>query len=164
MPIESGTKLGAYEVIAPMNTGNTSEVYKASDTRLNRSVAIRLLPPEVLPDPESKDRLKRESQAIASLNHPNICAVYEAGEHEGIGYVVMEHVEGEMLSQRLTRGAVDLDEALRIAIAIADALDKAHRKGIAHRGLNPSNVILTATGIKVLGFSLSPINPLSATT
>jgi serine/threonine protein kinase/Tol biopolymer transport system component len=155
MPLEPGTKLGPYEIIAPVNAGS-GETYKASDTRLKRSVVIRLLPPEFSSKPELSDQLKRESQTLASLNHPNICAVYDASEHEGLGYVVTENVEGETLAQRLTRGPMELDEALRVAIAIADALDKAHRKGIAHRGLNPSNIMLTATGVKVLDFSLTP--------
>src|SRR6266542_1114152 len=150
MPLEPGTRLGPYQVVGTLNTANGVELYKALDTRSNRSVAIRILLPEFSANPELKDRLTRESETIASLNHPNICSIYEAGEHEGVGYVVMECVEGEMLGQRLTHGAMELDEALRIAIAIAGALDEAHRKGITHRSLNPSNVVLTATGVKVL--------------
>src|SRR5579871_4011023 len=137
MALESGTKLGPYEIIAAVST-DSGEAYKASDTRLKRSVVIKLLPPEFSSNPSLKEKLKSESRTIASLNHPNICAIYDAPEHEGLGYIVTELVEGETLAQRLSRGSLELDEALRVAIAIADALDKAHRMGIAHRGLNPS--------------------------
>ena len=136
------------------------EVYKATDTRLNRTVAIKVLPPHWVRDPEMKQRFDREAQTIASLAHPHICTLHDIGsEHrEGqqpIDYLVMEHLEGQTLAKRLERGALPLDEALKVGIAIADALDFAHRAGIVHRDLKPANVMLTPTGPKLLDFGLA---------
>src|SRR6516162_3614300 len=158
MALEAGTKLGPYEILEPINDG---EAYKATDTRLNRPVAIKVLPPDVSQDPQLRQRLESETQAIASLKHPNICAVVETGHENGAAYVVTEYLEGETLARRLTRGPLELDDALKVAVAIADALDKAHRRGITHRGLNPSNVMLTPAGAKVLDFGVTPLTRLS---
>lgn len=155
MPIEPGTRLGPYEILSAIGAGNSGEVYKASDTRLNRSVTVKVLPAEFAPDAARKERVKRDAQTLASLNHPNICALYDVGSQEGVEYVVTEWLEGETLAQRLAKGALEIDEALKIGTAIADALDKAHRRGVTHRGLNPSAVMLTPNGVKLLDFGLS---------
>src|SRR5262245_19235438 len=159
MSLEAGTKFGPYEISTRIMTSDTGDVYKASDTRLNRAVALRLLASEVFQDPQMKERLEREAQMVASLNHPNICAIYDVGYEGGTAYVVMESLDGETLAERLEKGRLEIEEALKIAIAIADALDKAHRRGIAHRGLNPSSVLLTANGAKLLDFGLARSNP-----
>jgi Tol biopolymer transport system component len=161
MSLEAGTKLGPYEILAPFG-GNAGETYKASDTRLNRPVAIRVLPAGFSEDPQLKQRLDRDTQTLASLKHPNICAIVDAGREAGADYVVTEYIEGETLAQRLTRGPLELEEALKVAIGIADALDKAHRRGVTHRGLNPSNVMLTPTGVKVFDFGLTSFKGLGA--
>jgi serine/threonine protein kinase/Tol biopolymer transport system component len=160
MPLSPGIRLGPYEVLSPIGAGGMGEVYKATDTRLNRTVAIKVLPPHWVRDPEMKQRFDREAQTIASLTHPHICTLHDIGsEHrEGqqpIDYLVMEHLEGQTLAKRLERGALPLDEALKVGIAIADALDCAHRAGIVHRDLKPANVMLTPTGPKLLDFGLA---------
>ena len=160
MALASGTRLGPYEVQSPIGAGGMGEVYKATDTRLNRTVAIKVLPQLFVRDPEMKQRFDREAQTIASLAHPNICTLHDVGsEHrEGqqpIDYLVMEYLEGQTLARRLERGALPLDEALKVGIAIADALDAAHRAGIVHRDLKPANVMLTPTGPKLLDFGLA---------
>src|SRR5512138_2426730 len=148
MALEPGAKLGPYEILAPIETDNT-ESYKASDTRLNRTVTLKLYPPHVSSNSELKQRLEREMLTVAALKHPHICALYDV-LHEGVSdYLVTEYLEGETLAERLKRGPMDVDEVLKVAIAMADALDKAHRLGVTHRGLNPSNVILTAGGAKL---------------
>ena len=113
------------------------EVYQARDTRLDRTVAIKVLPEHVAADPDLKQRFEREARTIAALNHPHICTLHDIGNQDGIDFLVMEHLDGETLAQRLDQGALPLDLALRIAIQIADALDKAHRQGIVHRDLKP---------------------------
>ena len=160
MALAPGTRLGPYEVQSPIGAGGMGEVYKATDTRLNRTVAIKVLPTQWVRDPEMKQRFDREAQTIASLAHPNICTLHDIGsEHrEGeqpIDYLVMEYLEGQTLATRLGRGALPLDEALKVGIAIADALDCAHRAGIVHRDLKPANVMLTPTGPKLLDFGLA---------
>jgi Tol biopolymer transport system component len=163
MSLESGVKLGPYQIVAPISTGNGGDIYKASDTRLNRIVSIRLLPEEFAANSEVRQRLERDVKAIASLNHPNICGLYDVGDQNGANYLVTEHVEGETLAQRLTRGPMELDEALKVGIAVADALDKAHRTRVTHRSLNPSNVMITAAGAKLMNFGLAKPEPLQAT-
>ena len=160
MALAPGTRLGPYEVQAPIGAGGMGEVYKATDTRLNRTVAIKVLPTHWVQDPEMKQRFDREAQTIASLTHPHICTLHDIGsEHrEGqppIDYLVMEFLEGQTLAKRLERGALPLDEALKVGIAISDALDTAHRAGIVHRDLKPANVMLTPTGPKLLDFGLA---------
>ena len=116
------------------------EVYSATDTRLDRTVAIKVLPAELAADPDRRERFEREAKAIAALNHPHICTLHDVGHEDGTDFLVMEHLEGESLQDRLTKGALPLDQALQVAIQIADALDKAHRQGITHRDLKPGNI------------------------
>ena len=154
MNLAQGTRLGPYEIVAPLGAGGMGEVYKATDTRLNRTVAIKILPPH-LSDGEMKARFDREAQTIASLSHANICTLHDVGADGQHNYLVLEFLEGETLADRLARGAAPLTEALTIAIAIADALDKAHRQGVIHRDLKPANVMLTKSGPKLLDFGLA---------
>jgi len=158
MPLEPGTKLGPYEILAASGSGTTGSIYKASDTRLNRTVWIRVLPPQFSELPQLRVNFEREAQTIASLKHPHICALYDVGQQDDAHYCVTEYLEGETLRERLKHGALELEDALKIGIAIADALDKAHRQGINHRGLNPSNVMLTESGPKLLDFGLARWN------
>jgi Tol biopolymer transport system component len=157
MSMPPGTRLGPYEVLAPLGEA-PEERYKASDTRMNRVVTLKMLPPGFSERPELKARLEHDTQAISSLNHPNISALMDVGHQDpAIDFVVAEYVEGETLAQRLARGPMDLSEALAVAIAIADSLDKAHRRGIVHGGLNPTVVILTPHGPKVFDFGLAKL-------
>ena len=151
MTLAAGIRLGPYEIQAPLGAGGMGEVYKARDTRLDRIVAIKVLPSLVAHDPDLKQRFEREARAISSLNHPHICAIYDVGHQDGIDFLVMEYLEGETLAQRLTKGALPLDRALACAIEIADALDKAHRQGIVHRDLKPGNIMLTKSGRQAAG-------------
>ena len=131
------------------------EVYKARDTRLDRTVAVKVLPEELSGNAELRERFEREARAISSLNHPHICTLYDVGREDGIDFLVMEYLEGETLAERLQRGALRLDEALRYAIQIADALDNAHRHGVVHRDLKPGNIMLTEAGAILLDFGLA---------
>jgi eukaryotic-like serine/threonine-protein kinase len=155
MPLAVGTRLGPYEIVAPLGAGGMGEVYRAKDTRLDRSVAIKVLPSHLTADPERRARFEREAKAVSSLNHPHICTVYDVGHEQGTDYLVMELVEGETLAQRVKKGALPLDQLLRTAIEIADALDKAHRQGVIHRDLKPGNVMLTKAGSKLMDFGLA---------
>jgi serine/threonine protein kinase len=155
MPLASGVRLGPYEILSPLGAGGMGEVYKARDTRLNRPVAVKILPAALAADPVFRERFEREARTIASLTHPHICTLYDVGRHDQIDYLVMEHLEGETLAARLARGALKLDEALGVAIAIADALDRAHRASVTHRDLKPGNVMLTPEGAKLLDFGLA---------
>src|SRR5262245_18128041 len=162
-----GVQLGPYKIEGILGKGGMGEVYRATDTRLNRTVAIKVLPQRFSEDAEMRQRFEREARMIAALNHPHICTLYDVGNQDGIDFLVMEHLEGETLAARLTRGPLPLDEALKIADAIADALDKAHRNGITHRDLKPSNIMLTRGGAKLLDFGLAKhvvtvVQPLSA--
>src|SRR5262245_1790940 len=129
----TGTKVGPYEILSQLGAGGQGEVYKARDARLNRFVAIKVLPDNLSQNPELKTRFEREAQTLASLSHPHICPVFDVGRQDGVDYLVMEYIEGETLAERLKSARLPLDQSLRIAIEIADALDKAHRQGIAHR-------------------------------
>jgi serine/threonine protein kinase len=131
------------------------EVYKAKDTRLDRTVAIKVLPSHLAESPERRERFEREARAVSSLNHPNICTLHDIGEQEGTHYLVMEYIEGETLADKLQKGPLPLDQALRYGIQIADALDKAHRQGVVHRDLKPGNVMITKPGAKLLDFGLA---------
>jgi eukaryotic-like serine/threonine-protein kinase len=155
MTLAPGTKLGPYEIVAPLGAGGMGEVYQARDTRLDRSVAIKVLPPHLSAAPESRARFEREARAISSLNHPHICVLHDVGHTDGIDYLVMEHLEGETLAQRLERGPLPIPEALKLGIQIADALDRAHKSGIVHRDLKPGNIMLTRSGAKLLDFGLA---------
>ncbi len=157
MPLVTGSRLGPYEILAPIGAGGMGEVYKARDTRLDRIVAIKVLPSHLADRPELRQRFEREAKAISSLSHPNICALFDVGHESGVDYLVMEYLEGETLADRLARGALPAEQALRYGIEIAAALDKAHRQGIVHRDLKPGNVILTRTGAKVLDFGLAKV-------
>jgi eukaryotic-like serine/threonine-protein kinase len=155
MTLLPGSKLGPYEIQSPLGAGGMGEVYRARDTRLERTVAIKILPAQFTSDPISKQRFEREAKAISSLNHPHICTLYDIGHQDGTDYIVMECVEGETLAKRLEKGPLPQEQGLRVAAQIAEALDKAHRSGIAHRDLKPGNIMLTATGAKLLDFGLA---------
>jgi eukaryotic-like serine/threonine-protein kinase len=155
MSLSAGTILGHYEIVAPLGTGGMGEVYRANDRRLDRIVAIKILPANIAADPASKQRFEREAKTISSLNHPNICVLHDIGHQDGVDYIVMECVEGETLAKRLEKGPLPLDQTLKYAAQIADALDKAHRNGIVHRDLKPGNIMLTPSGAKLLDFGLA---------
>src|SRR5438445_6673121 len=137
MPLSPATRLGPYEIVSWIGAGGMGEVYRAKDTRLDRTVAIKILPEHLSSNPQVRERFEREAHAIASLNHPHICTLHDVGHQNGIDYIVMEYLEGETLAKRLAKGALPLDQALRYAIEIADALDAAHRHGVIHRDLKP---------------------------
>ena len=155
--MESGTKLGPYEIHEQIGAGGMGEVYRATDTRLDRIVAIKVLPEHLASDPQRRERFEREAKAVSSLNHPHICTLHDVGEQDGTHYLVMELVEGDTLAARLEKGRLPLDQALEYAIQIADALDKAHRQGIVHRDLKPGNIMLTKSGVKLLDFGLAKL-------
>ena len=155
MPLAAGTKLGPYEIIVPLGAGGMGEVYRARDTRLERTVAIKILPAQFSSDPVRKQRFEREAKTISSLNHPHICVLHDVGHQDGIDYLVMECVEGETLARRLEKGALPLEQVLKFGMQVADALDKAHRSGVVHRDLKPGNIMLTSTGAKLLDFGLA---------
>jgi serine/threonine protein kinase/Tol biopolymer transport system component len=155
MPLSTGTQLGPYEVLSPAGAGGMGEVYRARDTRLGRDVAIKVLPPHLASSPDLRARLDREAKAISSLQHPHICTLFDIGHQDGVDYLVMEFLEGETLADRLKKGPLPTDELLRIAIQVADALEKAHRQGIVHRDLKPGNVMLTRSGAKLMDFGLA---------
>ncbi len=157
MALAAGTKLGPYEIAAPLGAGGMGEVYRARDTRLNRTVAIKVLPDHLGDSVKLRERFDREARTIASLNHPHICTLYDIGREDGTDYLVMEYVEGETLAARLRRGPLPVEQVLQYAIEIADALDKAHRKGITHRDLKPGNIMLTNSGAKLLDFGLAKL-------
>jgi len=148
-------RLGPYEIIAPLGAGGMGEVYRARDTRLERTVAIKVLPEHLSCNPDSKQRFEREARAISSLNHPHICTLYDVGSQDGIDFLVMEYLEGQTLADRLQKGALPIEQVLKIGIEIADALDKAHRQGIVHRDLKPGNIMLTKSGAKLMDFGLA---------
>jgi len=155
--LNAGSKLGPYEIVSPLGAGGMGEVYRAKDTRLERTVAIKILPAEVAKDVVRKQRFEREAKTISSLNHPNICTLHDIGSQDGVDYLVMECVEGETLAKRLEKGPLQLEQTLKYGAQIADALDKAHRSGVVHRDLKPGNVMLTPLGQScwILGW-LSP--------
>ncbi len=155
MVLTSGGRLGPYEIIAPLGAGGMGEVYRARDTRLERTVAIKVLPSHLSDNPDLKQRFEREAKAISQLNHPNICTLYDVGHEENTDYLVMEFLEGESLAERLKRGPLPLKEIIAIGCNIADALDRAHRAGIVHRDLKPGNIMLTKSGSKLLDFGLA---------
>src|SRR6202795_2860358 len=157
MAILPGKRLGPYEILSNIGAGGMGEVYRAQDTRLDRIVAIKVLPPHLADSSEMKERFEREGKTISSLNHPHICTLYDVGHQDGIDYLVMEYLEGETLAARLVKGPLPLDQVLKYAIEIADALDKAHRNGITHRDLKPGNIMLTKSGTKLLDFGLAKL-------
>src|SRR5438128_4518094 len=151
MTITSGTRLGPYEVIAPIGAGGMGEVFKARDTRLDRSVAIKVLPAELAENAQFKIRFEREAKTISQLNHPHICTLYDVGEN----YLVMELLEGETLAEKLAKGPLPMEQVLRYGIEIAEALEKAHKAAVVHRDLKPSNIMITKSGAKLLDFGLA---------
>src|SRR5215475_13268425 len=162
MALTSGTRLGPYEILSSVGAGGMGEVYKAKDTRLERTVAVKVLPKHLSSSTEVRQRFEREAKTISQLSHPHICALYDVGNQDGVEFLVMEFLEGETLANRLLKGPLTPDQTLRYGIEIADALDKAHRQGIVHRDLKPGNVMLTKSGIKLLDFGLARYVPPAA--
>ncbi len=150
-----GVRLGPYEIVSILGAGGMGQIYRARDVRLDRTVAIKLLPEEFSGRADRRQRFHHEARLISALNHPHICALFDVGEQDGVAFLVMEYVEGETLDDRLTRGPLPANNLLRYAIEIADALDHAHRAQITHRDLKPSNIMLTADGAKLLDFGLA---------
>ena len=157
MPLQTGTKLGPYEIQGAVGAGGMGEVYRARDTRLERTVAIKVLPQHLSDNPALKQRLEREAKSVSNLSHPNICTLYDVGEQEGAAFLVLEFLEGETLEKRLARGPLPAEQLLRLAIEITDALEKAHKQGIIHRDLKPANIMLTKTGSKLMDFGLAKL-------
>jgi serine/threonine protein kinase len=155
--LTAGSKLGPYEIMAPLGAGGMGEVYRARDSRLNRTVAVKVLPQHLSADPDFRQRFEREARAISALQHPNICTLHDIGHQDDVDFLVLEFVEGESLDQRLSKGPLPLDQVLRYGAEIADALDKAHRHGIIHRDLKPGNIMLTKSGAKLLDFGLAKV-------
>ncbi len=155
MSLQPGTRLGPYEIVVALGAGGMGEVYKARDTRLDRTVAIKVLSHELTADPSARQRFDREARAIAALSHPHICGLHDVGHQDDVDFLVMEFLDGETLAARLRRGKLPLADALTCAIHIADALATAHRAGIVHRDLKPGNIMLTSRGIKLLDFGLA---------
>jgi eukaryotic-like serine/threonine-protein kinase len=162
MTLSAGTRLGPYEIVSPLGAGGMGEVYLARDTRLARDVAIKVLPAHLADTPDARARFEREARAVSSLNHPNICTLYDVGRESGVDFLVLERIEGETLAARLTRGPLPIDDAIRLGLQMADALDRAHRSGIVHRDLKPGNIMLTKSGAKLLDFGLA--RPTAVTT
>ena len=159
MSLGPGTRLGPYEIQSALGAGGMGEVYKAKDPRLDRIVAIKVLPSHVSGDPALRERFEREARTVAALNHPHICILHDVGHQDDIDYLVLEYLEGQTLADRLTKGALPLNQALAIAIQIADALAKAHRAGIVHRDVKPGNIVVTKAGAKLLDFGLAKVTP-----
>ncbi|HXW91684.1 MAG TPA: protein kinase [Terriglobales bacterium] len=159
MALISGTKLGPYEIQSPLGAGGMGEVYRARDTRLDRTVAVKILPSHLSSNPEAKQRFEREARAISSLNHPHICTLYDVGHQDGTDYLVMEFLEGESLADRLRKGPLPLQQVLKYGIEIGQGLEKAHRTGVIHRDLKPGNVMLTKSGAKLMDFGLAKATP-----
>ncbi|MEO8726121.1 MAG: protein kinase [Acidobacteriaceae bacterium] len=155
MSLTTGTKLGPYEIQSPLGAGGMGEVYRARDTRLERTVAIKILPAHLSSNTEAKQRFDREARAISSLNHANICTLYDVGDQDGVDYLVMEFLEGETLADRLVKGPLPTEQALRYGVEICEGLERAHRTGVIHRDLKPGNVMLTKSGVKLMDFGLA---------
>jgi eukaryotic-like serine/threonine-protein kinase len=155
MALPSGTKLGPYEIQSPLGAGGMGEVYRATDVRLGRDVAVKILPAHLSSDSAARQRFEREAKTISGLNHPNICTVYDVGHQDGLDFLVMEYLAGETLETRLGKGPLPLEQVLQYGAQIARGLDKAHRNGITHRDLKPANIMLTKSGVKLLDFGLA---------
>jgi len=155
MGLTSGTKLGPYEIVSLLGAGGMGEVYRARDTRLDRTVAVKILPTHLSNNPEAKQRFDREARSISSLNHPNICTLYDVGQQDGVDFLVMEFLEGETLADRLRKGPLPLEQVLKVGAEICEGLEKAHRSGVVHRDLKPSNIMLTKSGAKLMDFGLA---------
>src|SRR6266436_4881053 len=155
MALPPGTKLGPYEIVAQLGAGGMGEVYRARDTRLERDVAVKVLPASLASDANLRRRLEREAKAVSKLSHPHICTLHDIGHQDGVDFLVLELVEGETLEHRLVKGPLPSDQVLRYAAQIADALAKAHKVGITHRDLKPANIMLTKSGAKLMDFGLA---------
>jgi eukaryotic-like serine/threonine-protein kinase len=153
--LEQGRRLGPYEIVSAIGAGGMGEVYEARDTRLGRTVAIKILPEELAGHAERLARFEREARAVSQLSHPHVCTLHDIGEEQGLHFLVMEHCQGETLAERLRRGSIDLPEVLRVGAQIAEALHAAHRQGIVHRDLKPGNIMITGSGAKLLDFGLA---------
>src|SRR5882724_10175717 len=157
MSLTPGTKLGPYEILSKIGAGGMGEVYRARDTRLERTVAIKVLPSEFSRHAELRKRLEREARTLSSLAHPHICALYDVGQQSDVDFLVMEYLEGATLAHRLLKGILPARQVLQYGIEIADALERAHRHGIIHRDLKPGNIMLTKDGAKLLDFGLARV-------
>jgi serine/threonine protein kinase len=155
MSLQSGSRLGPYELQAPIGAGGMGEVWRGRDTRLDRSVAVKILPATFAQDEDRRARFEREAKAISSLNHPHICTLFDVGRDGETHFLVMELLEGEALADRLRKGSLPLEQVLKFGAQVSDALDAAHRQGIVHRDLKPGNVVLTKSGAKLLDFGLA---------
>jgi len=165
MALTAGSRLGPYEIEEPIGAGGMGEVYRAKDTRLDRIVAIKVLPEALAADTSRRQRLEREAKAISQLSHPHICTLHDIGHEDGVDFLVMEFIDGESLASRLSSGPLPMDDVLRYAVQMADALATAHKQGIVHRDLKPGNVMLTKSGVKLLDFGLAKVvEPASAAT
>jgi len=162
MTLTSGTKLGPYEIQSPLGAGGMGEVYRARDTRLDRTVAVKILPAHLSSNPEAKQRFEREARAISSLNHPNICTLHDVGHQDGTDFLVMEYLEGETLADRLMKGPLPPEQVLKYGIDICEGLEKAHKSGVVHRDLKPGNIMLTKSGAKLMDFGLAKATPAHA--
>jgi Tol biopolymer transport system component/tRNA A-37 threonylcarbamoyl transferase component Bud32 len=158
MPLAAHMRLGPYEIVSPLGAGGMGEVYKARDTRLDRTVAIKVLPEHSAARPDARERFEREARAVSALNHPHICVLHDVGRQDGLDFLVMEFLEGETLAQRLERGPLPMEQALTYAVQIADALDRAHRHKVIHRDLKPGNIMLVKDGAKLLDFGLAKLH------
>jgi serine/threonine protein kinase len=158
----TGTRFGAFEVLERLGAGGMGEVYRAGDTRLDRTVALKIIRASELPTRDRLERFRREARAVSRLNHPNICALYDVGEEEGATFLVMGYVTGETLANRLERGPLRIEEVLRYGVQIAEAPDAAHRSGVVHRDLKPSNIMLSQSGVKLLDFGLAKLRDIDA--
>ena len=160
MGLSSGTRLGPYQIVSLLGSGGMGEVYRARDSRLERDVAIKVLPPRLTDSPQARERFQREARAVAALQHPNICTIHDVGETgDGHAFLVMELLQGQTLQQRLGRGALDIASLVDLGATLADALDAAHRAGIVHRDIKPANIFLTERGPKILDFGLAKAAP-----
>jgi serine/threonine protein kinase len=155
MTLSIGAKLGPYEILSHLGSGGMGEVYRARDTRLDREVAVKILPSHLSENAEAKQRFDREARTISSLNHPSICTLYDVGQQDGVDFLVMEYLEGETLADRLRKGSLPIEQIFRHGIEICDGLEKAHRSGVIHRDLKPGNIMLTKTGAKLMDFGLA---------
>jgi serine/threonine protein kinase len=157
MALSSGAKLGPYEILSPLGAGGMGEVYRARDTRLDRTVVVKILPSDLSSTPEAKQRFEREARAISSLNHPHICTLYDVGHQDGTDYLVLEFLEGETLAERLRKGPLPRLQVLKCGAEIGEGLERAHRTGVVHRDLKPGNIMLTKSGAKLMDFGLAKV-------
>jgi serine/threonine protein kinase len=157
VPLAAHTRLGPYEILSAIGAGGMGEVYRARDTRLDRVVAVKILPEHLSSNALARERFEREARAISSSSHPHICPLYDVGQQDGIHYLVMEYLEGQSLAERLKKGPLPPDQVLQYALQITGAVDAAHKHGVTHRDLKPGNIVLTKTGAKLLDFGLAKV-------